>query len=73
MKIYKTNQYALEIAQHDLDFALQSRDELTAHCREDHPNYAAISGGFRGTLDILINGMIYLLGTMEEVSENEHV
>lgn len=73
MKIYKTNQYALEIAQKDLAFALDSREELAAQCQEDRPNYAAISGGYRGTLDVLINGMKYLLGTMQEVSENEHV
>ena len=73
MKNYKTNEYALDIFEKDIKRTKDMRDKIADECRQAHPDYALIAGGFRGTLDSLIRWSEYFLATMQEVSENECV
>ena len=73
MKIYKTNEYVIEIAKSSLERVKGYRAKFEAMLKEPGQEFSVICGGFHGSLDCAIRAMEHLLEDLKEVDENEHV
>ena len=70
MKMYKTNQYVLEIAKSDVERMKGFRAEFEEQLKGKNPDYPEICGGFHGSLDCAIRALEWLIEEMEEVDED---